>query len=107
MIIALFWSIMNLFYYTSSVGLSAEIRSELSETIFQAERSRLLFDQERKYALDRALLFTGLIGGNASDDCGSMLVTESFPFLPVPFLYNEEPIIRYWKNHGAECIPED
>jgi hypothetical protein len=63
MAVATFWALMNTFSYTSTVGGSTNIRGRVVTTITTSESARLLFDQERRYALDRAILFTGLTGG--------------------------------------------
>ena len=63
MAVATFWALMNTFSYTTTIGGSTNIRGRLVTTITSGESARLLFDQERRYALDRAILFAGLVGG--------------------------------------------
>ncbi len=116
MAVATFWALMNTFSYTATIGGSTNIRGRLVTTISSGESARLLFDQERRYALDRAILFTGLVGGGDPDTC---LIPESYryidvadflPFLPVPDFFatvDDETVVRYWKNRGELCIPDE
>jgi hypothetical protein len=100
MLIATIWALLNLWGYTQDIGLASTIREKVISSIERSELERLMFDQERKYMMEQALLLTGIGGAMSSSACGELPPNISFPFLPTEK-------IRYWKNFPSICVPSE
>lgn len=97
------------------VGLTREIevyshaglqRHQAMTLTKNAEMIRTLIDQERSYAVDRALFYTGAYGGYSTGD----LLEDGDASCGVRVMNIEhvgEKEVPYWINANSDCVPTD
>lgn len=95
------WALGRVFLFVGNIGTRTNLRTRMMGLIRTNEENRRLLSQERQYALDKALLLTGIEGGMNTSECGYIDTSKTFPFLPT-----RNGKIKYWRKDEEFCIPK-